>query len=485
MIDFDKYKSQISLPDFLKDVYGFKKDEGSSQNYPKLKCNETGEVFVVKKNHKGHYTYFDIHNDNIKGKTILDYVQKRLSIEKFGHEGKLVSLPDVAKYLDNYIKTGKFVSPENSSFILNNESLSKDYITKVLLELKPFQEPSFLSNRGITEETFNGNLFKGVIFNKDFYDEETKTMHINTVFKMWSQEGVIAISQRNESFKGCLGSKSESICISNFDNTRPIDLFYIGESFIDCMSHYQLNSQKLSGKNVVYVSSEGNLVDGQINVIQKAVNINRPLEIGLIFDNDLAGHYYSAKFLGKLDFENQSLGESTRSSFPNSDLKGLNIEVLKGTSISHLEIYLLNDIHSETNKKTIETIISDENLKLKSYFGEDQFKVKALYENGNFKKFDISFENSFETWSAAAEAILKIKFNGIDNIKREIPLLNDFNDDLRILSGKHPSYKFLNTDAGIEIQFKDKSLGPVPKEYIEKYNIPSKSTIQKNNHLEL
>ena len=64
MIDFDKYKTSISLPDFLKDVYGFTKDDGSSQNYPKFKRRETGEVLVVKKNHKGHYTYFNVHDDN-------------------------------------------------------------------------------------------------------------------------------------------------------------------------------------------------------------------------------------------------------------------------------------------------------------------------------------------------------------------------------------------------------------------------------------
>lgn len=475
MIDFEKYKSQISLPDFLKDVYGFRKDEGSSQNYPKLKCSETGEVFVVKKNHKGHYTYFDIHNDNIKGKTILDYVQKRLSIEKFGNEGKLISLPEVAKYLDSYIKTGKVVAPENSTFVLNNESLSKDYITKVLLELKPLNDHTFLKSRGIAEDVFNGRLFNGVIFNKDFFDEETEAKHVNTVFKMWSQDGVIAISQRNELFKGCLGSKSESICISNFDNSKPLDCFYIGESFIDCMSHYQLNHKRLAGKNVVYVSSEGNLVDGQISVIQKALNINKPKEIGLIFDNDLAGHYYSTKFLGKIDISEQPLVDSKMGQ------KSIHIDVIKGTSVSHLEMYLLNNSESEANLNAIKNIFSELNEKLKSHFGEDQFRIKSVYENGNFKKLDITFDNSFETWSGAAEAVKEIKFKGIEFIKRETPLLNDFNDDLRAIKGSHPAFKLLPNISGVEIQFKEKHWGYVPKSFIDEYEISFKSPGSQKN----
>src|ERR1035437_1099720 len=433
MINYDTYKTQISLPDFLRDVYGFKKDEGASQNYPKLKRNETGEVLVIKKNHKGHYTYFDIHNDDIKGKTILDYVQKQLSLDKFEFEGKLVSLPEVARYLDTYIDTGKFISPENSSFALNNESLSKDYITKALLDLKPFHDHSFLLKRGISVETFDNVLFKGVIFNKGYIDPNTKTVHVNTAFKMWSQNGVIAISQRNDTFKGCLGAKSESICISNYDSSKAIDAIYIGESFIDCMSHFQLNKSQLIGKNIVYISSEGNLVDGQIAVIQKIISVNSPKEVFSIFDNDLAGHYYTAKLFGKISVTDKMVNFSQDGNQAPNHFKELSIDVVKGKIMSHLEIYILKDEDPILKRKLIDEAFGQQNLKIQHLLKKDPFKIDYLYEKEGLIKLIISFETSSETWNAAAQTIISIKFNNLNCVKRDIPLLSDFNDDLRTL----------------------------------------------------
>ena len=74
--------------------------------------------------------------------------------------------------------------------------------------------------------------------------------------KMYSEKGVEAISQRNEAFKESSAASSTVWQPATTIKSRPIDILYLGESFIDCISHYQLLHSG-SNLNLVYVSTEG------------------------------------------------------------------------------------------------------------------------------------------------------------------------------------------------------------------------------------
>ena len=99
------------------------------------------------------------------------------------------------------------------------------------------------------------NLAKSA-FRQKVIGEEFKVVYRNVCVKMYSEKGVEAISQRNEAFKGVIGGKFDCLATSNHDKSRPIDILYLGESFIDCISHYQLLHSG-SNLNLVYVSTEG------------------------------------------------------------------------------------------------------------------------------------------------------------------------------------------------------------------------------------
>ena len=101
------------------------------------------------------------------------------------------------------------------------------------------------------------------IFKDTFFIREVKnkgSIYQNVCIKMYNENGVQAISQRNEAFKGILGGKFDCLATSNHDKSRPIDILYIGESFIDCISHYQI-CHSGSDLNRVYVSSEGTFTE--------------------------------------------------------------------------------------------------------------------------------------------------------------------------------------------------------------------------------
>ncbi len=91
---------------------------------------------------------------------------------------------------------------------------------------------------------------------------------------MYNENGVQAISQRNETFKGIIGGKFDCLATSNHDKSRPIDILYIGESFIDCISHYQLRHYK-SDLNLVYVSTEGTFTEGQMRLLRLILDKNQ------------------------------------------------------------------------------------------------------------------------------------------------------------------------------------------------------------------
>ena len=90
---------------------------------------------------------------------------------------------------------------------------------------------------------------------------------------MYNDKGVQAISQRNETFKGIIGGKFDCLATSNHDKSRPIDILYVGESIIDCISHYQLCHTNTS-LNLVYVSTEGTLTEGQMQLLRIILSKN-------------------------------------------------------------------------------------------------------------------------------------------------------------------------------------------------------------------
>ena len=106
-VDFNRLKTEISLPDFLLNL-GWKFVAGSSNSCPKM-SNGTHTI-VIKRNAQNQYTYWDVHSDNVRGRTILDMMQEHL----FETTGKQPTLREVGEILQNYINTNQIITPENS-----------------------------------------------------------------------------------------------------------------------------------------------------------------------------------------------------------------------------------------------------------------------------------------------------------------------------------------------------------------------------------
>ena len=218
-------------------------------------------------------------------------MQKQL----YEQTGKMPSLRQVGEALQNFLNNHEIITTNNSTTKVTDASLDKSQLSILRNELKTYSG-DFLGKRGIKSETLESPVFKDVFFSRKY--KMLRKDYYNTCVIMQNASGFQGISQRGyyengNSFKGIIGNKYGSLAVSNYDQSRPIDLILIGESMIDNVSHYQMKLLN-SNKNVVYVSTEGNITQGQIELIDFLLSHNNITDITnqlmYIFDNDLNGY---------------------------------------------------------------------------------------------------------------------------------------------------------------------------------------------------
>lgn len=292
-VDFDKLKRDVSLPEFF--LYlGWKFVPGSSNSSPKM--SNGSETVVIKKNSKDYYTYWDVHGE-ARGKTIIDLMQKHI----YDQTGKMPSLREAGEAIQNYIDNKNIVLSQDSRFEISNAKLDLSQLTLLNSQLKPYQG-DFLQKRGITQTTLSSSVFSGVFTSIEY--RKGRKVYNNTCIRLINQNGFQGISQRGtrpedgKSFKGISGNKYDSIAVSMHDQTKPIEHIYFCESMIDAASHYQMKLPDTQ-KNILYISTEGNITQGQMDVIKLLLskqNINNITnQVTYIFDNDGNGYKYALK----------------------------------------------------------------------------------------------------------------------------------------------------------------------------------------------
>lgn len=432
MKDLNKYKTEISLPDFLVSHFGFQESEDkSTHSNPRLENRETGEVFVIKKNNAGFYTYWSPYDSETKGKTILDFMQQRL---KKGD--KVPSLYEVAQVLDNYISSGKIIKAEDSIFRLSGK---KHDISRLGNEIKPLTSNYFFQQRGISDSMLESRAFKGVFGEREYIDNKNGNVYKNIVVKLFNKEGLAGLSQRNLHFKGCLVSRCEALAATNPDLTLPLDAFYISESMIDNMSHYELNYDILKEKNIEYFSSEGGLTLGQIGLLQQAVDHIKPAKLISLYDRDIAGQCFTLNLFGNIIFN--GAGEGIR---------------LKLTDNIKQNYIICEFVMSEDSAKE-----KNNNFK-KSFFSErmnGEVDIRSYRSEGKVIwsfRFPRTLDNVMEFINKTKEFRL-----GQAPVSQEIPLTNDFNDDIRAFKGIHKEWeikKFHGKFVGVKTERKENAL---------------------------
>ena len=430
MKDFTIYKKIISLPDFLKDNYNFTEvKKGSTKNNPKL---TNGNMTVVISKRNEFFSYFDVSNPGTK-LSILDFMQRELAQY---NDGVLPALPIVANMLDKYITEGKTVLPQFSTYNLSNASLSENEILNNINSLLDKGSNDFLTSRGFSEKTFEHPNFKDVIKYRKI-NNVTGTKSYDIAFVMRGLGSSRAISYRGNrdnldfSFKGFHGPRGDTLLTSHFRNDKPIDAMYIGESFIDCMAHFELNVKALKGKNIIYISTEGSISQNQLSLIQLGISKQKPEKIYTIFDNDLYGHQAATLLFSYLKLPSSLLYDVKPDSFYSQNLLNLSQQEVNicGSNIS--QTYCIFNIPvkiQDQYKRNLESFLRVINNTIKNK--DEQLSLEFHANEEKTVKYKVILPNTIDGWKNLRRLIINFKFGNSKFINTNFPKNKDFNLDL-------------------------------------------------------
>lgn len=425
--NLDDYKREIHLGEFMKH-YGFEQHKRSSVNHLRMKNENTGELFIVQKNSRGHYTYWDPGNPSVRGSTVIDFVQHRYHHERASGRD-VFDLGRVRGVLDRYLGASVYIAPERSEMKISTDKpkLRGDILIEEY-DLKPYKQDKFLTSRGISRETLDSDLFKNSVYNSTYIQKDTGNKHVNTAFIIRDSEGICGIEQRNERFKGTVGSKADGLWRS--ENTgKQIDNMVITESPVDSVSHYEMNKPS----NVQYYSTCGVLTEKQCALLEDLIKEQQPKEISLGFDNDRAGAVYTSRFLGKIQLPDSYYDEKNNLAYANVIPAEIDN---KKTGMATFIIPSKDKSESVLNVNDLKDAFNRANKDLRDKFSEGNafdLKYKVLGENSSTTT--VTFKNHKENWHKLNEVITELKFQQAEALKIELPKAKDFNEDLKVERG--------------------------------------------------
>lgn len=436
----DKYKTDINLVDFmLQDKYGFQLTKTSTYNFPRIaKYGNSGakeELYVIKRNEKGFFTYWSPYDESLSGKTIIDFVQDQHK-EK---NGTSIHLGKVRKILDAYMKGEKYVVPAKSDFQINSFTKENDKFKLNIKNCRPYTDREYLHSRGILDSTIDNPMFSGLIKNIDYikktYDNTITQKFTNTAFLMYNLKGINAINIKNktngESFSGCYGNRGESIIASRIDKNRDLDKLILNESFDDSLSHFQLNENEYKNLNVKYMATAGSLCEGQISLIEEFLKKQKTKELVFGFDNDLSGNFFRAKLLGKLQI-NQLIG-SKEFLEEDKSFAFAHIDCKREKRTGYVDFIFansdrVNGIENITKLKSFIEIYNEKHRN--SHIEGEPFKFAVKLADDNKAIGQISFQNLKDNWNIVSDLIHEIKYEKNKFFSFDVPISKDFNDDL-------------------------------------------------------
>lgn len=468
----DSYKKNIDLSAYMTS-HGFRMMDRSTKDSKRMTNDKTGEMYVVYRKNS-EFKYFSPDHDcykgqSYKGKSVIDFVMERDELAAKIPEGKTFNMGYVCKFLDDYIKSPGYNVPSSQDITdsrIGNGDEEVDFkFFRALNNISYLKDFSFLHSRGITYETAANPLFSPVVHNS-LYTSAEGYKFTNTAFLAGNYKNLnTGLSVRNDTLKQKFGNFHDSLVYSFCKSG--VSRIAVGESFLDCMSHYQMS--KDDGKDkTFYNSTEGAPSPGQMKLIGFAIDKTKAEGLDIIFDNDLAGDKYSLLMLAQI--EPESLCRTAADAF-SARITGLTDNEAQAlarpdfmyhsemadSKVAVLEFSLPIESGSFDKYKSVYEAAADRmNDKFKFEFSDHEKPFDLKCEDCGIKaKFSLSFKHSQrEYWQESFEFVRETKFAGNEFFQRAMPLTDDFNNDLKAKLGINKDFKIVTNRKGNDVAIK-------------------------------
>ena len=248
--------------------YGYKPVKGEvSRNSASLKNEATGHKIIVTREADGHFVYFSANGGSDSG-TIIDFVQRQ-----HGY-----NMGEVRKHLRG-VAAPTISTADRSQHAILLHPVSKDR-GDVVRRLAAM--PGVTYENGHAYLTRRG-LGADILTHERFINRIRTGEKGEAVFPHYDKEGICGYEQKNQGFTGFSPGGTKGVWTSNI--TKADARLFIGESSIDCMSHFAIHKDP----STRYISTSGSWNDKTPELIKEATTKHPGKTVILGFDNDEGG----------------------------------------------------------------------------------------------------------------------------------------------------------------------------------------------------
>jgi Toprim-like/Protein of unknown function (DUF3991) len=255
--------------------YGYKPVTGEvSRNSVSLKNESSGHKIVVTRKEDGHFVYFSANGGSDSG-TIIDFCAAR---ENFYTDRGDVNVGKVRVLLRGYSPDIATTERSRNAILLRPISTKERGNVVQRLATMPGVTceggHAYLKRRGLGADILTHERFINRIRTGEMGE---------AVFPHYDKEGICGYEQKNQGFTGFSPGGTKGVWVSN--TSRNDSKLFIGESSIDCLSHFAIHKDEKTR----YISTGGSWNDKTPELIKEAVAKHPGNTVILGFDNDDGG----------------------------------------------------------------------------------------------------------------------------------------------------------------------------------------------------
>ena len=275
--ELEEFKTQINLLEYMSG-HGYALDRRKSSRSSAVMRNDSGDKLVVARGRRGHWMYFNPHDDRDQG-TIIDFCQLRLRC----------SLGEVRKELRQHLgRTSEIAVAVPKKFA---ELAPSEHDLARVLAVWERARPIEGSHRYLEQR----NISLAVLSDPIFADRIRSDRRGNALFLHHNQDGICGYEVKNRGFTGMSPGGLKGLFSSRPRSTdREL---VICETAIDALSYATL----FGTVGTRFVSTAGTVSPAQVALLQSAAQkMPTASRILLATDNDPAGRELAEKIAAAL-----------------------------------------------------------------------------------------------------------------------------------------------------------------------------------------
>ncbi len=401
----------------------------------KVYSNEVTDdvITIFRHSDSGNLCYKNLREESDKG-NIVNFVMNRLGgfVRPNTNKDDYIRVAEILKEYLNLSDDQKCIYRQQISkeepVVEKNADEQFDYAQFNSQNITSVKSVDYLTNRGIGKSVYTAPIFAGriVLVNPvwDFSDgRQTKVETESRVgFPLTYEDRVVGLEIRypDRKFFAQHTNREQGMWYSNF--RRNVSILCVGESPIDCISHYALSNDSYK-KKLCYLATMGQPSNCHYDIVLDYVKVHEIKKVLLINDNDEAGQFFNVRFICNI-------------------LKRIITISVTPPSLGRFEFEMAMSNYTQTKCKSFLKIVDSYNEKIagecpsdesESLFPNGEKQIKHLYSLEN-KKLSLSLPYSVEPINMLCNFLI-----GLNLTKFKLSVQHsegkDWNEDLKNKQG--------------------------------------------------